>query len=439
MLCGLLARIRPARVLVIGDLLLDVYTHGKIERISPEAPVSILHVNKETSQPGGAGNVATNLRALGAKVVMVGRVGCDSHGESLIGLLKREGIETQLILKQGGYATPVKNRLMAEAQQLLRIDREEIVPLGDEDIERTLFECEKQMAHVDLVAISDYGKGFFTPQMMQRIIQLAKAAGRTIVIDPKGDDFSKYEGASVLKPNLQEAQRAAKLPIGSSMDAVAEALLSTCRVDTLLITRAGDGMSLFHKGGKRFDVPALSKEVKDVIGAGDTVLAMLCLALANGIDTVQAAHLANTAASIAIEHVGCAKVSLEDLAKRLLQHSMENKIFSEEHLFALEQVLRNKKCILLSVQTTEGITNALFRAVRTLSHQGDILIAYIRDAHPDPEYVAFLSSLSEVHFIILKNANVREFVYKISPQAAFSMEDGALLPLGTKEFSLFYG
>ncbi len=198
-------------------------------------------------------------------------------------------------------------------------------------------------------------------------------------------------------------------------------------------------MSLFHKGGKRFDVPALSKEVKDVIGAGDTVLAMLCLALANGIDTVQAAHLANTAASIAIEHVGCAKVSLEDLAKRLLQHSMENKIFSEEHLFALEQVLRNKKCILLSVQTTEGITNALFRAVRTLSHQGDILIAYIRDAHPDPEYVAFLSSLSEVHFIILKNANVREFVYKISPQAAFSMEDGALLPLGTKEFSLFYG
>lgn len=427
MLCGLLSRIRSARILVIGDFMLDAYTRGRIERISPEAPVPVLHACTETSQPGGAGNVALNVRALGAEVIACGRVGNDRHGKQLLQELERDGIDTGLVLVQEGYITPVKNRILAEAQQVLRVDIEAAMPIAQALENRVLDALETLVNDVDLVAISDYGKGFLSPLLLQRVIAAARAHGRMVVVDPKGDDFAKYAHATLLKPNVREAYAAAQLPLETSLDRVAEALLAHCQVGQLCITRAEEGMSLFQAGKGRLDFPVLSREVVDVTGAGDTVLAMISLAMANGLEITQAAQLANTAASIAIERTGCARVTLADLAARLLQTSTDNKIFDEEHLFALRHVLHGKRYTLLSLCSEEGITTALFRGVRQLAEKGDLLIAYIRDPHPDPEYIAFLSSLREVQFILLKGTNLKNLLAIIRPQSFFVMQGGDLI------------
>lgn len=190
-LSGMLSRFSPVRVLVIGDFMLDTYTTGKVKRISPEAPVSVLHVQKEESRPGGAGNVVLNLVSLGAKVIAVGRIGYDVAGEQLRDSLESEGVDTENIFLQKGYKTPVKNRLIADAQQVLRVDCETVSSLPESIEEQVLERLSPILDKVNIVAISDYGKGFLSKALLKKIIEMSREKEIPVIVDPKGDDFSK--------------------------------------------------------------------------------------------------------------------------------------------------------------------------------------------------------------------------------------------------------
>ncbi len=428
-LIGMLNRFNPVKVLVVGDFMLDTYTTGKVKRVSPESPVCILHVQKEESLAGGAGNVALNLTALGAKVSVIGRVGQDIAGDELKACLEKEGVLTDGLVYQKGFKTPVKNRLIADSQQVLRVDFETISMLPEPLEAEVLRTIPHFLQDVKIVAISDYAKGFLTRKVLQTIIQKAKEKGIPVIVDPKGDDFSKYNGATIIKPNLSEAFAAARLTPPDPLEQVAKNIFDSCDIDSLLITKSEAGMALFHRGGNFQDFPVRSKEVKDVTGAGDTVLAAITFSLANSLDVKYAAQLANIAAGIAIERMGCARVDLSDLAERLLEFDVENKIFDEEHLYALQQVLKGKRFIVLGLDSREGMTLEIFRSLRKLAgkDQEKKLIVYVKDDNPSEDFVLMLSSFSEVDFIVLKCESLRSLCDVIHPHQVYMMEsDGKL-------------
>jgi rfaE bifunctional protein kinase chain/domain len=430
-LSGMLSRFSPVRVLVIGDFMLDTYTTGKVKRISPEAPVSVLHVQKEESRPGGAGNVVLNLVSLGAKVIAVGRIGYDLAGEELRDSLESEGVNIEHLILQKGYKTPVKNRLIADAQQVLRVDFETVSHLTEQLEEEVLEKLPPLIDQVQIIAISDYDKGFLTRSLLKKVIEMASSKGIPVIVDPKGNDFSKYYGAAVIKPNLTEAYAAAKLPREAPLDQVANVILEDCGIEMLIVTRSEAGISFFNKAGQQFDFPVRSKEVKDVTGAGDTVLSMISVAMANKLDIKYSVQLANIAAGMAIERLGCARINLSEMAERLLEYDVENKIFDEEHLFALQQVLKGKRYTVLGLDSTNGMSTALFRSLRKLAFRDSErkLIVYVRDNDPDEEFVSLLSSLAEVDFIVLKCESLKNLCDIIHPHQVFIIEDDKLVAL----------
>ncbi len=430
-LSGMLSRFRRVRVLVIGDFMLDTYTTGKVKRISPEAPVSVLHVQKEESRPGGAGNVVLNLVSLGAEVIAVGRIGYDFGGEMLRDALESEGVDIENLILQKGYKTPVKNRLIADSQQVLRVDFETVSFLPDPLEEEVIDRLPPLMDKVQIIAISDYGKGFLSRSLLRKIIEMASQKDIPVIVDPKGDDFTKYFGATAIKPNLTEAYSAAKLPLEAPIDQVASVILQNCGVEMLIVTRSEAGISLFNKSGQQFDFPVRSKEVKDVTGAGDTVLSMISIALANKLDIKYGAQLANIAAGMAIERLGCARINLSEMAERLLEFDVENKIFDEEHLFALQHALKGKQYSVLGLDSRRGMSTALFRSLRKLSSRDTErkLIVYVRDNEPEEEFVSLLSSLSEVDFIVLKCESLKNLCDIIHPHQVFVMEEDQLIEL----------
>ena len=428
---GLLSQLNPVNVLVIGDFMLDTYTRGKVKRISPEAPVSVLHVQSEDSHPGGAGNVVLNLISLGARVTAIGRVGQDSAGTELTDSLKEEGVDTSGVLVQKGFQTPVKNRLIADSQQVLRVDFETPSPIPETFEQEVIKKTLGLLDTADIVAISDYGKGFLSPLLLRSVIQNAKKRKIPVIVDPKGVDFTKYRGARIVKPNLSEAYAAAKLPSEAPLGQVADVILQHVNIDMLLITRSEEGMTLFTKEGKRMDFPVRLKEVNDVTGAGDTVLAIISMVLANGVDIKYGARIANIAASMAIERIGCARINLSELAVRLLEYDVENKIFDEEHLFALQHALNGNQYTVLGMDSKHGMTTALFHSIRKLStrKKGKKFIIYLRDNSPDDEFVSLLSSLSEVDFIILKCESLKNLCEIICPTEVYVIEDDELTSL----------
>ena len=430
-LSRIFSRLNPVRVAVIGDFMYDTYTTGKVRRISPEAPVPVLDVLKQEGRPGGAGNVVLNLISLGAQVVAIGRVGADIVGESIVKALSAEGASVEGLIVQTPYQTPVKNRLIADAQQVIRVDFEAVTPIP-ENIEQTVVErLPFLLDGIDILAISDYGKGFLSPSLLMAVIDMAKARGIPVIVDPKGDDFTRYQGATVLKPNLHEAYAAAKMSHTASLEHVAETLFKKVSIDLLMITRSEAGISLFTREGQRLDFPVRSKEVKDVTGAGDTVLAMVSVALGNKLEIADAAQLANIAAGIAIERLGCARINLSDLASRLLEFDVDNKVFDEDHLFALQQALKDKHYVVLGIHSTHGITTALFRSIRKLATRDadNKLIIYVRDSEPSEEFISLLSSLDEVDFVVLKCESLKNLCEIIHPQEVFVIEHNKLILL----------
>lgn len=420
-------QLKPARIAVIGDYMYDIYTFGKVHRISPEAPVSILHVKKQQSLPGGAGNVCLNLKALGAEVLAIGRVGRDDAGYAILKELSQEEIVTEGIVFQETFQTPVKNRFIAESQQILRVDFEMVTLLASSLEHELTQKISSLLDSVQLIAISDYGKGFLTPSFLKTILKFAKEKGIPTIVDPKGDDFTKYQGATIIKPNLQEAYIASKLPLKSSLEEVAYYFLNSLEIESLIITRSEEGISLFnHHIQKHF--PVLSKEVKDVTGAGDTVLATLSLALANGLSLEQAIPIANLAAGLAIERVGCAPIQLAHLASHLLSIAAPHKVFDEEHLEALGCVLKGKDYTLLGLEKNPQMSLFLLKTIQKLSRQSEDhkLVIYIPDAHPNEEFLTLLSSFSEVDYVITHCESLKTLCETIHPYAVYLLSKDQL-------------
>lgn len=310
--------LKPKKVLVCGDYMVDHYTVGDVVRISPEAPVPILRVKSQTRRAGGAGNAILNLISLGMQVRALGRVGDDLEGRSFLEEMCREGVNATHIVVDDSYKTPVKNRMISAGQQLMRVDYETSTELTLDQEEKILKNLPEIFRDIEIVAISDYAKGFLKPTLLSAIIEAAKSQQIPVVVDPKGRDFARYKGASILKPNVSEAIAAAGLREGASLEAVADAIFDQVAIDTLMITRSSEGISLFNQGKSRQDFSATLHEVKDVTGAGDTVLAIITAVIANGGGLEEAARLANIAAGIAIERIGCARISLQDLYARAL-------------------------------------------------------------------------------------------------------------------------
>jgi rfaE bifunctional protein kinase chain/domain len=424
-LTGVFSQIGSHKVMVVGDLMLDTYTIGKARRISPEAPVAVVHVQREEHRPGGAGNVILNLISMGAEVIAIGRVGHDTAGSLLRQALADEGVNIQGIMEQLGFPTPVKNRILAENQQIVRVDHESVMSLSEQLEDKILAVLPELLEGVKVIALSDYGKGFLSRKLLEGLIKLAKQRGIPVIADPKGLDFTKYNGSTVIKPNLGEAYAAANFSLDTPLEDVATRILEIARADYLMVTRSEAGISIFHNSGSRLDFPVRVREVKDVTGAGDTVLAMLTCALANGLPMPIAVQLSNVAAGIAIERFGCARVTLSDLARRLLEDDVGNKVFDEEHLFALKEALRGRRCALLSISGSQGLTSSIFSNIRSLSKDKDKdLLIHVRDEKPDPEFVSLLASLHEVDFIILKSESLKSLDIAMTLDEVHILENG---------------
>ncbi len=433
-LASSLSRLSPVDILVVGDLLLDMYTVGKVRRVSPEAPVAVVHVSEEECRPGGAGNVALNLVSLGARVRMVGRVGTDWAGDSLKSSFELENVDVSLLFPQNDYKTPVKNRIIADNQQIVRVDYEKISPLPS-SLEQTIIKSlPEMMKNIGIIAISDYGKGFLTTTLLRALIGKAKELGIPIIADPKGHDFIKYFGVTVIKPNLSEAYVAANLPMYAPIEQAASHILESTGAETLMVTRSEAGITLFETSGGRHDFPVQMKQVKDVTGAGDTVLAMLTYALANNLSCHEAAQLCNVAAGISIERIGCARVSMSDLAHRLLEYDVGNKIFDEEHLFALQEVLRSSSFKLLIISEVEEMSQGLFKAIRSISQDNVGLLVYLPDLGFNESFTEILASLKEVHFIMLHQDNLRRLCSGIQPVECYVFEPSGLRPIELERF-----
>lgn len=406
---GILCRLDTARVMVVGDMLLDVYTFGKAKRISPEAPVAVINVQSEEHRAGGAGNVILSLISLGANVVAVGRVGNDFGGDRLVNSLNKEGVDTNAVVRQANYTTPVKNRVIANGQQIVRVDYEEVSTLSEQEEKTIIEQLPALMQGVQVVAISDYGKGLLSRSLLAAIIGCAREHAIPVIADPKGIDFTKYSGATLIKPNLSEAFAAARVSEQTPLELVAKNIFDTTSIQHLMITRSEAGISLFDAKGRREDFPVQAREVKDVTGAGDTVLAMLSYSIANGLSYGEAIQLCNVAAGIAIEHVGCARVTLADVAERLLNLHNDNKIFDEDHLHALKRVLKDRQFALLHFSkeaSLAGLSSQVFKTIRSLAAtEGRELLISVDGLSADDPFVEMLASLSEVDLILLNKGD----------------------------------
>ncbi len=303
-------------ILVIGDIMLDQYIWGKVERISPEAPVPIVHVQNKTHMVGGAGNVARNLNAVGCRASVMGRCGTDKAGHKLMELLDRHQISHHLFVEDK-FPTITKTRVMAMEQQLLRIDEEEITPLKASSIEGFLDKIIAVLPQVNGVILSDYGKGLLQSDgVTEKIIQLCRAAHITVMVDPKGTDWHRYQGATCITPNTAELKLVARgNPVESDAD-LAKTASKVCQdfcLERLLVTRGPRGMCLAGTSTPPLLIPTQAREVYDVSGAGDTAIAIFTAGLTLGLSFEAAATLANRAAGVVVGKIGTQPITAQEL------------------------------------------------------------------------------------------------------------------------------
>ncbi|MCI0508408.1 MAG: bifunctional D-glycero-beta-D-manno-heptose-7-phosphate kinase/D-glycero-beta-D-manno-heptose 1-phosphate adenylyltransferase HldE [Gammaproteobacteria bacterium] len=321
-----------AQVLVVGDLMLDRYWYGDTTRISPEAPVPVVHVGDTEERAGGAGNVALNISVLGAKATVIGLTGDDEAANSLQRCLERKGVKC-CFEKLPGYATVTKLRIMSRHQQLIRMDFED--GFCGYDPKGLLARYEQQLPAADVVVLSDYGKGSL--QIVEQLIALAREKEKPVVIDPKGTDFYRYRGATLLTPNLSEFEAVVGVCADDEeIEQKGEQLRRELNLQALLVTRSERGMSLIREQHKPLHIPTRAREVYDVTGAGDTVISVLAAALAAGEDMADAMVLANLAAGIVVGKLGTATASVPELQRAIREDSAANRgVVSEQQLLEL--------------------------------------------------------------------------------------------------------
>lgn len=311
---------KPLKVLVVGDVMLDTYIRGTVDRISPEAPVQVLEWDGvEENVPGGAGNVARNLAVLGCTVYLLGTVGTDSNGRDrgaeLKSLLLDEGVNIDNLISLPDRPTTHKIRVIAHNQQVIRIDREKNTPLGEEVISEFLRRIKKIVPLVDGVICSDYAKGMLVPELMAGVLREAELYGKPVVVDPKGRDYSKYFGCAAITPNEKELFQATGMDVSgeANLEEAARKLMDITGCRSVMVTRGGRGICLLERDGAPQQIPAEAREVYDVTGAGDTVVGVFGMALFGGLSPAEAASVANAAGGLAVGKLGTSVVKKEEI------------------------------------------------------------------------------------------------------------------------------
>ena len=307
-----------AQVLCIGDVMMDCFIYGSIERISPEAPIPVLLVDRDKHMLGGAGNVVANLAALGTKATLVAVVGTDDDGVDVQKQLEVLGIQAALETSADRFTT-VKSRFVCGTQQVLRVDREKAVPIPSVIEDRIIRRIAELVPQAGAVILSDYKKGLLTDKIVSAAIDYARQHGKPVIVDPKGNDFSRYRGATVITPNRKELESAVGMKAGTDDEVRAAALklIMDCGIGTVLVTRSKDGMSIITKDEEPVHIPAQVREIYDVSGAGDTVIATFSAGIAAGLPVRNAALLANIAAGIVVGKPGTATARLDEIRASL--------------------------------------------------------------------------------------------------------------------------
>ncbi len=327
-------KFKRANILVVGDLILDEYIWGAVERISPEAPVPVLWANKRTFVPGGTANVANNIGSFGAKVTLLGVTGSDANSKILLGELKKRKIDTRGIFVEKNRHTTVKTRILAGHQQVVRVDWEHTHDLSQELNDKILKFIQKNIDDFDAIIIEDYGKGVINVPLLKTLIALAKNHKKIITVDPKEENFQFYRSVDSITPNRKELENAIrnlkiqdttngfkintdKLFTDKDVDRAAREILEYLRLDSILVTLGEHGMKLLEKNGRLTHIPTVAQEVFDVSGAGDTVISTFTLALSVGASKLEAAHIANFAAGIVVGKLGTAVTNTKELLERI--------------------------------------------------------------------------------------------------------------------------
>jgi len=366
------------KILIVGDLMLDEHIWSKVGRISPEAPVVIADVIRISHVPGGCGNVAANVVSLGGYPILVGIIGRDSSGDKLQRALRNLGIDTRHIITAGERPTTLKSRIIAGSQQVVRVDREEKDQISDRLSRHILSVASHLIKKCDAVIISDYGKGVLSASNCQQIIRLAKRVRKPVLVDPKGSDYSKYRGITIMTPNQLEAETATGIKIidTDSLEKAGQKLMRELKLANLMITRGREGLSLFEKGKKRFDIPAVPREVFDITGAGDTVIATLALGIASGAALHDAALLSNYAASVKV-----GKIATQPVYRMELEEALEEREPTGRKIKArsdLAPIIKRLKAEGAKIVFTNGCFDILHlghvRYLKEAKKLGDILV-----------------------------------------------------------------
>ena len=372
-------------LLIVGDLILDRYVTGDVGRISPEAPIPVLAAKHTTLRLGGAGNVAANLRSMGAEVDVLGVVGRDDRGGTLLDLLGGIGVGTDGILRSSDRPTTQKTRLVSGVQQILRVDWEESRPLTAEAASRIVADIDARVARAGAVVLSDYGKGALTSEVLAAVIEAARAAGVPVLVDPKGADYSRYRGATLVTPNKREAEEALGRSIGSfdELPAAASELMALASLDAAIITLGADGIYYRcseARGGEQGRVPAMARAVFDVTGAGDTVIAHLALALAAGRRLEEAVHLANHAASVVVGRRGAVSLTREELRVELGARGNSGAVLTPDELPAQLAEWRSAgKRIVFTNGCFDLLHAGHVAYLRAARARGDVLLVGLND------------------------------------------------------------
>lgn len=379
-----ISQFEKCKVLVLGDLMIDEYVWGEVGRISPEAPVQVVSVNNEDFTLGGAGNVVNNLVALGATAFPVGVIGEGRNGQRLLSIFEKLGLDTEGIFKEEERPTTRKTRVIAGSQHVLRIDRENCMDISFTTLESITAFIEKKLPKIDIVLISDYGKGLLTPALLGQVFKIARHYRKKTIVDPKGLNYSKYAGAYILTPNRKEAALASGVDIrdSSSVMQAGYKILKALPIENILITCGKDGMVLFEQGAPPRTIRAKARQIYDVSGAGDTVVAVMGLALASGAPLFDASAIANTAAGIVVGKVGTAPVTKKDLSLAMGSFPDETPT-KQKSLVEIEKIASELKKQSKRIVFTNGCFDLLHAGhvdfLSASKQMGDLLIVGIDD------------------------------------------------------------
>jgi D-beta-D-heptose 7-phosphate kinase/D-beta-D-heptose 1-phosphate adenosyltransferase len=419
------------RIMVVGDLILDEYIWGSVNRISPEAPVPILDTKSENLTLGGAANVAHNLIALGCEVNLVGAIGRDEKGDKLLAIVEEKSILSNGIFRFVHRPTTSKIRIIAHNQQILRIDKEDKRPITEETENKIIKFINKMIPDMDIVICSDYSKGILTEKVFNAIIHRAKNSKKRVLVDPKNSNFEYYKGATILTPNQFEVEKAVPIKIQDKidLDRAAEYLLNLTHAEALLITRGKDGMTLYPTKEKPIDIPTQAKEVFDVTGAGDTVVSVLAMALAIGFNYQDSAWLSNMAASIVVGKIGTAVVTVAEINEYLHEEMLN----TSKSVLSLEELIKIVS-LAKSIGKTVVFTNGCFDLIhgghieflQKAKEKGDILVLGLnsdksvtalkgvgRPIKTEKERANIISALKYVDYITIFDEETPEEIIRV--------------------------